>query len=368
MSEDDFVELSTVRKNSRTVEVKSLDELIAEAVLEENLTMYGTMKKTGEVLLGATNVNEWIDTVSAKDDWSSQANRLMVAYDFVSPSGFNFAEWAIENDGEWDHFLFTGEDHAVFKAGDVLLRISSRRRNINVSMAGNPESIKRYTKWFDNQWKRSTDMIRWVYSARGDEISVPLQVPAFHAEAYPWMQDPVGYMDQYLNSNANVLILIGPPGTGKTTFIKNLIARSNCGAMVAYDAEILSNDGFFASFIEGREGILVMEDADAFLSSRQEGNTMMHRFLNVSDGLVSASDKKIIFSTNLPNVNDIDDALMRPGRCFDVMQFRELQRDEAEVLARKVQQDLPDGGRFTLADVFNIKPSGNKPTRSVGFY
>ncbi len=368
MEDDDLVELATARRSSRTVEVKSFDDLVAEAILEENLTKYATMKNTGEVLLGATNVNEWIDTVSAKNDWKNEADRLMVAYDFVSPAGFEFSKWAIDNRGEWDHFLFTGEDHAVFKAGDILIRISSRRRNINVSMAGNPQTIESYTKWFDSQWKRSTDLIRWVYSPRGDEISVPLQVPTFHTEAYPWMADPIGYMDQYLNSNANVLILIGPPGTGKTTFIKNLIARANSGAMVAYDAEILSNDGFFASFIEGREGILVMEDADAFLSSRQEGNTMMHRFLNVSDGLVSASDKKIIFSTNLPNVNDIDEALMRPGRCFDVMQFRELTRDEAATLASKVDQSLPDGGRFTLADVFNTKPSGNKPTRSVGFY
>jgi ATP-dependent 26S proteasome regulatory subunit len=26
--------------------------------------------------------------------------------------------------------------------------------------------------------------------------------------------------------------------------------------------------------------------------------------------------RKIIFSTNLPNVGDLDDALVRPGRCF----------------------------------------------------
>jgi adenylate kinase family enzyme len=40
--------------------------------------------------------------------------------------------------------------------------------------------------------------------------------------------------------------LIGPPGTGKTTFIRGLLAHRSCSAIVTYDAGILEKDGFFA--------------------------------------------------------------------------------------------------------------------------
>jgi ATP-dependent 26S proteasome regulatory subunit len=165
------------------------------------------------------------------------------------------------------------------------------------------------------------------------------------------------YIDDYLDSQASVLILIGPPGTGKTTFIKNLIHRSKGDARVTYDETVMSGDSLFAEFIESDAKFMIMEDADTFLKSRDDGNTMMHRFLNVSDGLISAQDKKLVFSTNLPSVRDIDSALMRPGRCFDVIEFRALTRAEAEVIADEMNLELPDGRSFTLAEMFNVHAS-----------
>ena len=81
-----------------------------------------------------------------------------------------------------------------------------------------------------------------------------------------------------------------------------------------------------------------------------------------------AKDKKLVFSTNLPSVRDVDSALMRPGRCFDVVEFRPLKRDEAEVVAAELGLVLPDGSEFTLAEMFNEQPSGDSVfNRRVGF-
>ena len=44
----------------------------------------------------------------------------------------------------------------------------------------------------------------------------------------------------------------------------------------------------------------------------------------------------MIFTTNLPNINDIDDALLRPGRCYAVKNLRSLEPDEALRLAEKI--------------------------------
>ena len=129
-------------------------------------------------------------------------------------------------------------------------------------------------------------------------------------------------------------------------------------------------DSFFAGFIGDDTRFLVMEDADEFLKSRTEGNTMMHKFLNVSDGLISAADKKLVFSTNLPHLDDIDEALMREGRCFDVLQFEALNRQQAQAVLDSVDSTrvLGDGNRFTLAECFSSRPSGKGfKRRKIGF-
>ena len=46
--------------------------------------------------------------------------------------------------------------------------------------------------------------------------------------------------------------------------------------------------------------------------------------------------RKIIFSTNLPNVGDLDDALIRPGRCFTRLHVRTLTAAEAQALAQEI--------------------------------
>jgi ATP-dependent 26S proteasome regulatory subunit len=48
---------------------------------------------------------------------------------------------------------------------------------------------------------------------------------------------------------------------------------------------------------------------------------------------VRSQGRKIIFSTNLPNVGDLDDALIRPGRCFARIHVRTLTTTEALALA-----------------------------------
>jgi len=115
---------------------------------------------------------------------------------------------------------------------------------------------------------------------------------------------------------------------------------------------------------------MVLEDSDAFLKSRSDGNTMMHRFLNVGDGLVTTKGKKMIFSTNLPSIRDIDSALVRPGRCFDILTFDALSQEDADKLAVKlgvtVEHDKKD---YSLAEIFNKQSHAaeSSTNRKVGF-
>ena len=190
----------------------------------------------------------------------------------------------------------------------------------------------------------------------GASVEIPLRPDKSPVdEMYPWLGDETlaEYYDRFMESDASILLLIGPPGTGKTTFIRGLLQHANQSAMVSYDANILSKDYVFASFVEGKMGLMVIEDADNFLSSRSEGNDMMHKFLNVGDGLVTTKNKKLIFSTNLPSIRDVDSALIRPGRCFDIITFSNLNKEQAQKLATRVGVELAgEKSEYSIAEVF----------------
>ena len=252
----------------------------------------------------------------------------------------------------------TQSDYSYFFDDEALCYMNSNihSTHVSISLTGSEEFIEKMYAQFENDFEFVTNQIEWIYSADGKSIEIPLQHDKMPVdEMYPFLegQDLGEYYDNFMESNASILLLIGPPGTGKTTFIRGLLQHTNSSAIVSYDANILEKDYVFADFIEGDKSVLVLEDADMFLKSRKEGNTMMHKFLNVGDGLVTTRNKKLVFSTNLPSISDIDPALVRPGRCYDILHFGELNQAEAEALAEKTGVQL-NGKRdkWSIADVF----------------
>ena len=110
----------------------------------------------------------------------------------------------------------------------------------------------------------------------------------------------------------------------------------------------------FINFFEDiTSNILLIEDADTYVKSRESGNELIKRFLNVADGISSDVNKKIVFSTNLPNIKDIDSALICPGRCFDVLQFRKLEIEELNKLAKKLDINKEVNTSMILAEFFS---------------
>jgi SpoVK/Ycf46/Vps4 family AAA+-type ATPase len=190
-----------------------------------------------------------------------------------------------------------------------------------------------------------------------------------HSEFYPGLTtSPEEYIENYLKSKASVLLMAGPAGTGKTTLLRHMIYKHNMCASVVYDENLMMSDSVFQTFLFDRENdVLIIEDADLIITSRQDDNNkLMSRFLNISDGLIKLPNKKLIFTTNISDFGRVDSALMRPGRCFDVMHTRHLSYEEAKKAAKVAGVTVPTEEReYTLAEVFSQKKWQEK--RRVGF-
>lgn len=199
--------------------------------------------------------------------------------------------------------------------------------------------------------------------------------------AYPMIDGGANaFIERYLASPETVLVLQGPPGTGKTRLIRHIMGGDSrrrgepAKAVYTADQAAMETDRLFVSFITGRERFLIVEDADHLLRAREDGNEVLHRFLAIADGVVSAQGRKIIFTTNLPTIGDVDSALVRPGRCFAHSFIRRLGMQEASVLLSELGQrhgvptdriiaDLVSSGEssFSLAEIYRRFRDHDRP-------
>jgi len=360
---------ATVRRKSKRRAKRFLKGHTWDAA-DNMFSLKDIMKEDNKIFLGVSDVEDLV-TAEILKSRSDSGNSTVFRETSVLCNREKWATWA---EDQYKDFLFVQSSSSggfiVEKETNNLIKFDVNSNTTTVRVFGDEEFVEDMIEIVEENFDQVTCHIEWVYGSDGQSVNVPLNRDRLPVdEMYPFLNgEPLGdYYDRYMESSANILLLIGPPGTGKTTFIRGLLSHTNSSAIVSYDANILDKDGFFARFIESDDNVMVLEDSDAFLKPRSDGNTMMHRFLNVGDGLVTTKGKKMIFSTNLPSIRDIDSALTRPGRCFDIVEFKPLSYGEAKTLAEKLNAKMPDlKDQYSIAEVFNEQT--HKPSvRKVGF-
>ena len=324
-----------------------------------------------DLFLGASDVSDYLTSQVMIKRCTSLKETITSEFTVIATS----KEWAemIDECGlrkvqirENNGYLFDDE-------GDNYLNYEiTASSSVQVKVYGDVDFVN---DWYDSlvgMFEEVKNVIEWIYGSDGQSIEIPVRSDRKPVdEMYPFLDGRTleDYYDSFMSSSASILLLIGPPGTGKTTFIRGLLQHAEVSAMVTYDASILAKDYLFAQFIEGDRNVMIIEDADNFLGARSDGNDFMHKFLNVGDGLVTTKNKKMIFSTNLPSIRDIDSALIRPGRCFDILHFDNLDNEQALKLTKKLDIEL-DGekDKWSLAELFHKQVDAPKsPRRKLGF-
>ena len=176
-----------------------------------------------------------------------------------------------------------------------------------------------------------------------------------------------------MDSGKNGLVLLsGHPGTGKSTFIKMLSMRT--GRKVIYlsssSAEHLTNPEFLSFMMRHRDSILLLEDAEKVLRSRDEqDNSAISNLLNVTDGILGDCLNIMVIATFNIDREKIDSALVRKGRLLVEHHFEPLPAEMANALLVSIGSDRVVTEPTSLADIYN--PDENfheeEEQRKVGF-
>lgn len=265
----------------------------------------------------------------------------------------------------------------VWPNGAASITFCKNTGNINVSCYSSSEKdISKIKKFADEHIKQPSyeGHVYAIASFESDKFElVSLGVGGISFEKDNYSKEVVEGFDYIVNEyssktpNGRIVLLEGPPGTGKTFFVRGLInAISNAtfvtippGALSALTSpqfvpmllqEVRDND------IKGPI-VLIVEDADEALVVRKNGNlAAISAILNLGDGIFgSIFDIRIVATTNAKKV-EMDEAVLREGRLCKRVEVGNLDYNQAEKLLKKLLESAKD------ENIKPYKPSFNSAT------
>ena len=153
-----------------------------------------------------------------------------------------------------------------------------------------------------------------------------------------------------------LVILHGPPGTGKTSYIRHLCSLTDKPKLfIPPNLALRIADPEFINLLhDNTNSILLIEDAEELLTKRDAtGSNAVSNLLNLSDGLLSDGFHIQIICTFNADLARLDKALLRKGRLIASYAFEPLAQDKAQTLATALGQTVPVTEAMSLADIYN---------------
>ena len=336
---ESFDVMSAISSHNRSINIDAdiFQSLVIE-FLDNNKSLNVNHHSFGQIIINNTSIQLLKDKLEESDYTYHSTNELFYFY-----SEFVIGKFKYNNNGlDEGYILYTRESDK-----DVLHTIINDIADISRKIE-----------------------IRWYTDANGNYYNiVEMYNDAVYDTMYPFIKNGVeAYIDDFLKSKSSILVLLGKPGTGKTGFIRYLMSKMGKKAYLTYNHDLFKNDEMFAQFVSSKSsGAFIIEDADVLLKSRESGNELMQKFLQLGEGVIKLNGKKLIFSTNLPSTKDMDEALLRQGRTYDVLEFRPLTFAESNLACKDLNlEPLTENREYKLTEIFNRGKI--KEQKRVGFY
>lgn len=222
----------------------------------------------------------------------------------------------------------------------------------------------------------AADAVRNVPEAMGDDF---LSL-AYGADVHKWVAD---FSSRTAARTGGLTILEGPPGTGKTSLVSELLRRLRETHLfyvlpVNNDATLTSPDWMSCWQAQNRihpdrVKVVVMEDAERVLLNRHGSERdAVAAVLNIADGLIGRMLKVHLLCSVNARLEQLDPAIQRPGRLMNYRRFTPIPRERAAALAalKAIPFSPRDGSEeFTLAEVLQPSPVEHQVAekRSIGF-
>lgn len=173
------------------------------------------MENKDSVIFGAYGVDDWLSSTFLQQSIRDGITTIMKSGTWIIPANWDFVTWCATISPRYN---FISANRAMIFTNWGQIEVGLGRQKIEVEINGKIKEVNQFIDLLHIQFKQAENLIEWVYGQRGESISVPLNYRPAINEAYPWINGGLdAYIDAYMNSDASVLILIGAPGTGKTT-------------------------------------------------------------------------------------------------------------------------------------------------------
>ena len=194
----------------------------------------------------------------------------------------------------------------------------------------------------------------------------------YNDDFQPVFEDVVKFVN---DRTSGLVILRGTKGSGKTSFIKYLISKFPNQYVIVTNAiaENLATPELTSFMLDHKDSIFILEDCERILMKREinQGGfgDAISNILNMSDGILSDIFNIKFICTFNADIDNIDEALLRKGRCFANYEFKELCVEKTKALLNERGIQLNSYKPMTLADIYhyNERNCDNTARRKIGF-